>query len=78
VPQGDDAPGREVKTTISAMRARIPKEHTCAGARRELVWCGGRKVWIAQAAEKVNVRVRCRCTVKKLMGYEEVNGLARA
>jgi hypothetical protein len=78
VPRGDDAPGREVKTAIAAMRARIPEEHTCTGARRELVRCGGGKVWIAQAAENAKVRVRCRCAVKKLMGYGEVNGLARA
>jgi hypothetical protein len=33
VSRGNDAPGRQVKTAIAAMRARVPEKHTRAGAR---------------------------------------------
>jgi hypothetical protein len=39
---------------------------------------GGGKVWIAQAAKHTEVRVGRRCVVKELMGYGEIDGLARA
>jgi hypothetical protein len=78
VSRGNDAPGRQVKTAIAAMRARVPEKHTRAGARRKLMRRGGGKVWIAQAAKHTEVRVGRRCVVKELMGYGEIDGLARA
>jgi hypothetical protein len=78
VSRGNDAPGRQVETAIAAMRARVPEKHTCAGARRKLVRCGGGEVWIAQAAKNAEVHVGRRCVMKELMGYGKIDGLARA
>jgi hypothetical protein len=56
----------------------ISEENTGAGPGRKLMWCGGRKVGVAQAPKDAEVTVEGRRPMEELVWDREAKGLTRS